>query len=133
MCVDWNGNVSPCVFMPYSPVNFNDIYAQGKTMNDVWEHPFFDKLRNWQFDYGYEKKFKEDPNYRNWMMPCPIRDHYAEFYEMQKEYDLTPIDENAREAIEDPEYRKGMIAYNKDVAELLDPIWEKEYLGHRDK
>ncbi len=133
MCVDWNGNVSPCVFMPYSPVNFNDIYAQGKTMNDVWEHPFFDKLRTWQFDYGYEKKFKEDPNYRNWMMPCPIRDHYAEFYEMQKEYDLTPIDENAREAIEDPEYRKGMIAYNKAVADLLDPIWEKEYLGHRDK
>ena len=80
MCVDWSGNASPCVFMPYSPVHVNDIYAQGKNMNDVWQHPFFDKLRTWQFDYGYEKKFKEDPHYRNWMMPCPIRDHYEEVW-----------------------------------------------------
>ena len=132
LVVDWNGNVSPCVFMPYSPVNVNDIYAQGKNMNDVWAHPFFEKLRTWQFDYGWEKKFAKDPDIKNWIMPCPIRDHYAEFFEMQSEYDLTPIDENARVAIEDPEYRKGMIEYNEAVAELLDPIWEKEYLGHRD-
>ncbi len=131
--VYWDGAVSPCVFMPYSPVNVNDIYAQGKTMNDAWAHPFFDRIRSWQFDYGYEKVFARDPNIGNWMMPCPIRDHYAEFYEIQKAYDLIPVDANAKAAIQDPAYRKGMIAYNHAVAELLDPIWQREYLGHADK
>ena len=28
----------------------------------------------------------------------------------------------------DPEYLKGMAEYNRKVAELLDPIWEKVYL-----
>ena len=28
--VDWNGAVSPCVFMPYSPVNINDVLRRGQ-------------------------------------------------------------------------------------------------------
>jgi MoaA/NifB/PqqE/SkfB family radical SAM enzyme len=35
MYVDWNGSVNPCVFVPYSPININDAYANGKTLNDV--------------------------------------------------------------------------------------------------
>ncbi len=26
--IDWNGNVAPCVFMPYSPVNIKEVYAR---------------------------------------------------------------------------------------------------------
>jgi MoaA/NifB/PqqE/SkfB family radical SAM enzyme len=33
--IDWNGAVSPCVFVPYSPVNIKDVYARGGTLNDV--------------------------------------------------------------------------------------------------
>jgi hypothetical protein len=47
---------------------------------------------------------------------------------MQKDFDLKPVDENAREALLDPEYREGMKQYNRDVAALMDPIWEGQYL-----
>jgi MoaA/NifB/PqqE/SkfB family radical SAM enzyme len=33
--IDWNGKVTPCVFIPYSPVNINDAYREGKTLNDI--------------------------------------------------------------------------------------------------
>jgi hypothetical protein len=30
--------------------------------------------------------------------------------------------------MEDPEYFKGMVAYNRDVEKLFKPIWEKTYM-----
>jgi len=129
MAVCWNGDVVPCVFMPYSPVNVNEAYARGQNLNDIWAHPFFDKVRNWQNDYGYGKTFAmQSSELKNWMMPCPIRDHYKEFHPWLEKYGVKPIDDNAKEAMLDPEYLKGMTEYNRRVAELLDPIWEKVYL-----
>jgi MoaA/NifB/PqqE/SkfB family radical SAM enzyme len=129
MAVVWNGDVVPCVFLPYSPVNINDAYANGKNLNDVWANPFFQNIRNWQNEYGYGKTFAiHTGELHNWMMPCPIRDHYKEFHPWLEEFKAKPIDENAREAMMDPEYLKGMADYNRRVAELLDPIWEKVYL-----
>jgi MoaA/NifB/PqqE/SkfB family radical SAM enzyme len=129
MAVVWNGDVVPCVFLPYSPVNINDAYASGKDLNDVWANPFFQNIRNWQNAYGYGKTFATNSQeLHNWMMPCPIRDHYKEFHPWLEEFKAKPIDENAREAMMDPEYLKGMADYNRRVAELLDPIWEKVYL-----
>jgi MoaA/NifB/PqqE/SkfB family radical SAM enzyme len=128
MAVCWNGDVLPCVFMPYSPVNINDAYARGETLLDVWAHPFFQNLRKWQHSYGYNKDYDVKTQIRNWIMPCPIRDHYADFHPWVEKFGLKPLDENAGEAVADPEYRAGMIRYNKAVAELLDPIWDKEYL-----
>ncbi len=127
MVVCWNGDVIPCVFMPYSPVNVNDAYAQGKNLVDIWANPFFANLRSWQHSYGYDKDYDQKGEIRNWIMPCPIRDHYAEFHPWIEKYGLKPLDESAAEAAADPEYREGMIRYNKAVAELLDPIWEGEY------
>ena len=40
------------------------------------------------------------------------------------------MDEAALQAMTDPAYRQGLIRYNEAVAQLMDPIWEKEYLGH---
>jgi MoaA/NifB/PqqE/SkfB family radical SAM enzyme len=34
--IDWNGNVMPCVFMPYVAANLFEIYDRGGTLNDVW-------------------------------------------------------------------------------------------------
>ncbi len=128
MTVDWNGAVSPCVFLPYSPLNIHDVYAQGKNLIDVWSHPFFAKLRSWQYKYGY----RDDSGKQGWagnlMMPCPIRDHYAEMYPVLKEFNPTPVDENAAAALTDPEYRQGLIDYNSAVAKLFDPIWKSRYL-----
>ncbi len=128
MAIVWNGDVVPCVFMPYSPVNVNTAYAEGKTLNDIWDNSFFHRVREWQKDYGYDKKYGESKNIRNWMMPCPMRDHFEEFQPVLQQYRLHPIDENAGAALTDPEYRKGIIEYNRAVAKLLDPIWEKEYM-----
>ncbi len=128
MTVDWNGKVSPCVFVPYSPLNIHDVYAQGKTLIDVWLDPFFARLRSWQMDYSNEKRLAPGCRHGNWMMPCPIRDHYEEFLEILREFNPEPVDENAREAMLDPDYRSGMIEYNRAVAGLFDPIWQKRYM-----
>jgi MoaA/NifB/PqqE/SkfB family radical SAM enzyme len=128
MAVQWNGDVVPCVFAPYSPANINQIYAEGKNLMDVWSSPFFKKYREWQVDYGYGRNFEDSKNIRNWMMPCPARDHYEEFRPMLDEFQPKPIDENAGVAMTDPEYRDGMIAYNKAVAEVMDPIWKEHYM-----
>lgn len=132
LCINWNGHVTSCAFMPYSPVNINEAYAQGKTLMDVWSHPFFIRIRDWQREYGYDKNFAEDRDFKNWIMPCPIRDHYDKFFQMQREFQLKPVDENAREALLDPEYREGMKKYNQEVAALLDPIWRTEYLEQKE-
>jgi MoaA/NifB/PqqE/SkfB family radical SAM enzyme len=129
MAVCWNGDVVPCVFMPYSPVNVNAAYADGKTLNDVWDDPFFRKVREWQIAYGYDKKYEDSKKIRNWMMPCPMRDHYEEFHPLLQKYRPKPLDENAGAAMDDPDYRRGMIEYNRAVADLLEPIWQREYMN----
>ncbi len=128
MAVDWNGNVIPCVFLPYSPVNIRDIYSQGKNLNDVWAHPFFERIRAWQYQYGFRNREGRLGWDGNLIMPCPIRDHYAEFSEMVKGFDLVPVDENAAAALKDPDYRQGLIDYNRAVAALLDPVWKSRYI-----
>jgi len=128
LTVDWNGKVSPCVFIPYSPLNIRDVYAQGKTLVDVWSHPFFAKLRSWQDQYSNEKRYTQGSWHGNWMMPCPIRDHYDEFFAMLRDFNPEPVDENAQAAMLDPDYRRGMIDYNRAVAGLFEPIWKKKYM-----
>jgi hypothetical protein len=111
--------------MPFSPANLNDYYAAGKTLTDIWMHPFFGRIRAWQKTYGYEKNASRGVESRgNWLMPCPIRDHFAEFHPWLEDFDLEPLDENARAVATDPEYKEGLIAYNKAVAVLTDPIWD---------
>ncbi len=128
MAVVWNGDVVPCVFAPYSPVNVNEAYASGKNLNDIWSNAFFKKIREWQVAYGYDRNYEDSWDTRNWMMPCPMRDHFEEFHPMLEEFHPKPLDENAGVAMTDPEYHKGIVAYNKAVAELLDPIWKQRYM-----
>ena len=65
------------------------------------------------------------------MMPCPIRDHYEEFWQILQQFDPEPVDESARAARLDPEYRYGLASYDRAVAELFDPIWKARYLEDR--
>jgi MoaA/NifB/PqqE/SkfB family radical SAM enzyme len=128
LTVDWDGKIAPCVFIPYSPLNIHDVYTQGKTLTDAWLHPFLARIRAWQEDYSNEIHYTKGSRHGNWMMPCPIRDHYAEFFEMLKEFNPQPVDENAAAAITDPGYRNGLMSYNRAVAELFDPIWKTKYM-----
>jgi MoaA/NifB/PqqE/SkfB family radical SAM enzyme len=128
LVVNWDGTVTPCVFVPYSPVNIYEIYSQGKNLNDVWAHPFFADIRKWQREYGYGKNHAVEGPVKNWIMPCPMRDHFKDMYELLLKHQPRPIDENAAAALQDPDYYRGLVEYNHQVAEVLDPIWEKDYI-----
>lgn len=128
--IDWNGAVSPCVFVPYSPVNIHDVYASDKNLNDVWAEPFFARIRDWQQEYNPGLGAPRPHRDGNLLRPCPIRDHHAEFQKMLMEHEPDPTDENAREALLDPAYHEGLERFDRELAELSDPVWEADYLGH---
>ncbi|MCE5260294.1 MAG: radical SAM protein, partial [Chloroflexi bacterium] len=118
--IDWNGNVSPCVFVPYAPVNINKIYADGGTLNDAWNDPFFGGIRAWQKDYM--------DKHGNVLAPCPYRDHHNELQQIVREYEPEPIDGGSLAALTDPEFAQGLTAYGQQVMNLTNEIWEKGYL-----
>ncbi len=123
--VDWNGTVSPCVFVPYSPINIKDAYAKGETLEDIWANPFFAGIRNWQ--EGYRQRDG------NWLAPCIIRDHHAEFRRLIAQHEPEPSDEEARKALLDPDYARGMEKYGADYQALSDPLWQRYYLKTGDR
>lgn len=123
--IDWNGNVMPCVFTPYSTQNIKEIYQNGGNINTVLDTPFFKAVRKWQTDYGYMQ-----PSHLvgNEIVPCPIRDHHRKFYQIVKEHQANPINPEAAEALESENFVEGLCQYGQKVAELTDHIWDKEYL-----
>lgn len=121
--IDWNGHVSPCVFVPYSPVNVKDIYAQGGTLNDVWANPFFADIRAWQESYMQSKG--------NWLAPCLNRDHHAVLSQLIARHEPEPIDESAQAALLDPDYGKGLEHYGELYENLSKSIWDEQYLQDR--
>ena len=126
--IEWNGNITPCVFNPYSPVNIHDVYKKGGTLNDALEEPFFKSIRQWQKDYALDKKPKK---MGNWIIPCAIKDHYNMMKKKLNKYQPKPIDEAAQTALEDVKYQEGLEKYGREVAQATDPIWEKEYLNKK--
>ena len=128
LCVDWNGAVMPCVFMPYAPANVNKVFAAGGTIEDIWKEPFFAGVRSWQKDYGFHEPSKMADG--NLLMACPIRDHHKELRRIVLEYEPDPVDDNAQQALLDPGYAEGLFAYDEALEGLTRPIWERQYLGH---
>jgi hypothetical protein len=127
--VDWNGNVTPCVFFPYSVHNINDVYAGGGSLNDVLESKLFYDIREFQNERGY---CKCGMAVGNMIAPCTIRDHYSIAYDSIVTSGAVPIDKNARDAIEDERYRDGLIKYGQKFQSLTDPYWRKTYLPQAD-
>lgn len=121
--IDWNGAVTPCVFMPYSPVNIRDAYAQGRTLNDVWQEPFFQAVRRWQYDYVDDD--------RNTISPCPNRDHHDELERLLLHHRPEPTDTNAAETLIDPEYTRGLVAYSRRFEAITGSIWESRYVRRK--
>ncbi len=122
--LDWNGNIMPCVFVPYHVDNIFEIYKRGGTISDALLSEFFKRGRKWQFEYGYEPG--KTP--KNWLMPCSIRDHYKNFKYNIAKGEVKPEDENAEVAMKDVEYEKKMIEYDEKLRNLTEKIWEEEFL-----
>lgn len=127
MHVDWNGKVMPCVFVPYSAGNINEVYAGGGDLNDIWESPFFKAIRRWQMARGYGSGAPKADG--NWITPCPIRDHYPQFKVLLERYAAEPQDEYAALALDDALLQRGLRDYGEEIRELSLPLWRDEYLG----
>jgi len=119
--VDWNGNINPCVFVPYHKDNIIDLYNNGKTLVDGLMSDYFERGRAWQREYGF---YSDEP--KNIFTPCSIKDNHADFREKILSDDVKPSDEAAKQALEDPEYFKVMCKYGEEIKELTEPIWQEK-------
>ena len=125
--INWNGDVSPCVFFPYSPVNIREVYARGGSLDEVWEQPLFAEIRRWQREYGYREAHESCPHCQNWIAPCIIRDHHADFRRIMAAHQARPTDEEARLALEDPQWHAGLEQFDREFRAITDPLWERQY------
>ena len=123
--VDWNGNVTPCAFIPYYVDNIYDLYSSGKTLSDALFSDFMKNGRKWQREYGLDNWKKP----HNWLMPCSIRDHYEIFRSSILPKNAKPEDQKAREALESDEYFEVLKDYDRRLKTLTEKIWETEYLN----
>ena len=124
--INWNGDVVPCVFNPYSDTNINNVFRQGGTLTDAVENSgLFKSIRSWQSDYGFHRGAYAN----NLMAPCPIRDHFKDYKKILMQTHASPIDESAKIALSDPEYYEKMVAYGDLVEKELKPIWDHRFCG----
>jgi MoaA/NifB/PqqE/SkfB family radical SAM enzyme len=125
--IDWNGNVMPCVFIPFYCDNILDIYNRGGTLNDVLYSAYFKKIREWQDEYALRRPAREKGNL---ILPCPIRDHHEAICRiLQDSRRVVASDESAKASIEDESYHEGLFAYDEALREVIDPVWREEYMS----
>jgi MoaA/NifB/PqqE/SkfB family radical SAM enzyme len=124
--INWDGHVTPCVFMPYTVDNVNKAFKEGRNLNDIINSGFFKDIRKWQFEYGYKQP---QDKHKNWIMPCFIRDHRGKFLEVINKNNVKPADDDAAVALKDDGFNEGLMNYDKEMQELTDPVWEEHYLG----
>lgn len=121
--ITWNGDVTPCVFIPYSDSNILEIYKAGGNIIDAIRTPFFERGRAWL--HYYTHSHLEKPG--SWLRPCSIRDHYKVLREALMYDGVKPIDKDAEDALKDPEYYRGLVEYDEQLLKEMDPIWAEKY------
>ncbi|MCI2426861.1 radical SAM protein [Candidatus Acetothermia bacterium] len=122
--INWNGDVAPCAFAPYAGCNIHDIYERGGNLNDLMEIEFFAAIRAWQRSYGYGSPPTAQ---HNLIRPCLYRDHFGELSKMLERYKPVPLNQEAEAILGDAAYREKLVAYNKECAAVLDPVWQQQY------
>lgn len=136
--INWHGDVAPCVFFPYAVSNVQEIFKKGGTLNDVIRTPFFEAIRDWQYNYGFPHRKadrhqpfhnKEQGIVGNWLRPCPMRDHFQDAVQIIKKHNARPMD-YAPDCItlQDKGFFNTLETYDEEIKKLTDPIWEKTYL-----
>ncbi|GAB6275643.1 MAG: hypothetical protein SAMD01599839_01830 [Rectinema sp.] len=125
--IDWSGHVTPCVFNPYAAGNINEIYARDGELSEVLISPYFESLQEWQKDYS----MSGDAYTGNWVLPCPMRDHYADILSILKKTHPEPTDDAAAEALSDPKYHEAMVQYDEELETIFGPMWKEKYLKQK--
>ena len=124
--INWDGDVTPCVFIPFRIGNINDVYRSGGDLNTILLSPFPTLIRHWQNRYGYARRGNKTGN---WLAPCIIRDHFDELLPILEACWAEPIDTEAEAALADPEYRSGLIRYGQEYRRLSGKVWQCRYLS----
>ena len=117
--IDWNGNIMPCVFVPYYVDNVYDLYKEGKNLAHSTLSELMKNGRKWQQNHEKTRK--------NHLMPCSIRDYYKNFRENILTDNAKPEDIQAAEAIKDIFYFQSMVNYDEELTKLTENINEPEY------
>jgi len=127
--IDWDGKIMPCVFVPYYEQTVHELFAQGRTITDALDSPMMVRGREWQCSYqGHPGEvYRDEEKVGNLLRPCSIRDHYDNFRKNILTPEARPEEANAQLALEDNEYRRRMCEFDKRLAELADPIWDRCY------
>ena len=126
--VDWDGNVLPCVFAPYSTCNIHDLHARGKTLNDAWASPFLAEIRDWQRRHvsGQGQETFAGAGSRL-VRACPVRDHYADFRDIVLRTGAKPVGPTAGPCLTSSAFARQMTDYGQSFAEVSRPVLEGEY------
>jgi len=122
MYITWDGDVTPCVFFPYSTCNILAVYEEGGTLDTAWRESFHADIRRWQQEYGYGQPARR---VGNWFAPCPMRDHHAFALETIRKRNARPIDPEAEKALGDEAYHEGLIEYGRRFREASDVLWQR--------
>jgi len=125
--IDWNGNIMPCVFVPYVIDNIYKAQDEGRNIVDILKAPILQRGRKWQDDYSFSHLNNPD----NLLMPCSIRDHYDNFRKNILKNETKGEDKEAEAILNDESYYRRMIEYDKKFHQLTDDIWKKEYLKQK--
>jgi len=134
--IDWNGNIMPCVFVPYYEDNIMELYDNGKSLTDALFSDLFINGRKWQYSYSYNHPILNPigpEKVKNLLLPCSIRDHYKNFRENILSKNSKPEDEFAKIALEDEDYYNRLVKYDNELKKEFDPIWENEFKLLKDK
>ena len=121
----WNGDVTPCVFVPFASDNIIDIYNKGGALDDILFSPLFKSIREWQGGYSGNGNSSDMGNL---LRPCPIRDHHASMRKFVDEARAVPIDKEAELSLKDDDYYRGLVRFGENVGRLTEGIWREEYL-----
>ena len=122
--IDFDGKITPCVFVPYYVDKIQDIYENGGTLVDALQSEFFKNGRQWQKDKGFAKA---DHQGDYLLKPCSIRDNYENFRQNILTSDIKGTDKEAEEALKDEEYKKIMIQYDNELDLLIQKIYDQKY------
>ena len=124
--ITWDGDVTPCVFVPFSTHNIIKVYEEGGTLETVINSKLFRRIREWQNNYAYAQPADKTGNL---LRQCPMRDHYDVIFRAVKEVGAHGIDEDANSIVGDEEYRRKMVEYGEAIDRITHEYWEREYLS----
>ncbi len=115
MHILYNGNVEPCVFTHFAIDNVRE-----KSLKDIFSSDFFKFFRK-KHPYNDSK---------NLLMPCSIIDNPEILREAVEKFGAFSSHQDSESIVVDPSVIEFVNDYAKELKEITEPIWEKEYLNN---